>query len=212
MHNYKLSYNASTYLLQAAYASPTRSYNYDVTVLDTLGFGEVAETTAIEELQAAGVLEHGEFVGRLSLTKKGWTLIRKKWPKGQLPSTKKGPTVVIGSFDSAWDLPVRWAVPIATLTDVIPNGSRFAAEVELHSLRCNAWELAYPPNGQTEDRILVRIEEGSGTVLKSPTEADEGHVFGVRPGTWLSIDRIGRCRESHRTLEEMIFLIAMKAA
>ena len=212
MYKFVPPLKASTYLLQAAYASPTRSHDYDIAVLDTLGFDEAAETAAIEELQAAGVLEKGEFEGKLRPTKKGWTLIRKKWSKGQLPGTKKAPAVVIGSFDSAWDLPVRWAVPVARLTDIIPNDSRFAGEVELHSLRCDAWELVYPPTGQTEDRVLVRIEEGTGKVLESPTEADEGHVFGVRPGTWLSIDRMGRCRESHRTLEEMVFLIAMKAA
>jgi hypothetical protein len=106
---------------------------------------------------------------------------------------------------------VRLAVPVPDVADVLPPDSPFIREAVDQGIRCSAWQLLWPSTGEPEPRLLVRIERGKGDI------SETGRVSGMRrrmfvdPGTWLSVDLSGECRESRSSLEELLFLVAMGA-
>ncbi|MBB2961945.1 hypothetical protein [Methylobacterium sp. R2-1] len=198
-------------ILQMAYASAAATIHSDPTVLRTLGVGEEAEVAAIEELQAVGLLHPGGTEDEIRPTARGWAVIDEIWPHGQLHGSG-GPRVVIGSFDGQEELPVRLAVPVPDLADVLPRDSRFAREIADQGMCCGAWQLLWPPTGEPESRLVVRVGRGRGDVTESVGPGKRIHTMFVDAGTWLSVDRSGECRESRSSLEALLFLIAMGAA
>ncbi|MGU3422639.1 hypothetical protein [Methylobacterium sp. D54C] len=200
---------AAASVLQMLYASRRTSIPLDSFALATLGYPYTVQDEAVDELRGIGLVRDVSFRDELALTDTGRVATARMWPRGQMPDAT-GPRLVIGAFDGQDELPVRLAVPVPDLADV-PGDSPFAREIAAQSMRCSVWRLLVPPDNTPETRLLVRLDEGRGTVTEFVHGADTGHGMHVSPGIWLSVDLSGRCREVRSSLEELLFLVAMGA-